>query len=149
MPTPSDSTDELSQQIEQPLLVACPPEVDRTTEWSAQLLNHLGIATSDATVNDAAVIQEKPVQIEDGRQKTTKLADSSGKGRDEDQCVFMDVTESPLPLLSASLHSSLEDREARFVRPSAPKSSAIDLQWSSRFGIDSHRVGNMRRPCEK
>lgn len=110
------------------------------------MLDHLDLAASDATVNEAALAQEKLSQTEDGCEKNMKENSPSGNSLEADRCNLMDICESSPPLLSTSPHSSLaEEREAEFVRHFAPTSSAIDLQWSSRLGISSHRVGQTRR----
>lgn len=147
MPTPSDSTDNLPLQLEsrtteRPAHTTCPPEDDRPTQWRVEVLDRLGQTAVRGEINDGPPSQQQESQ--------RAIADSPGpmdirydpeSSKTSEPIHLMEPTEPSPPSPGASPSGShMEDKDAELIQQPPPTSSALDLQYSARYGIDSTRV---------
>lgn len=146
MPTPSDSTDELPLQVEHPLHTTCPPDNDRHGEWRVQILDRLGRTASDTATTAASGASrqdEESTRIEADSLSPMAINVEVENTKVPDQTVAMDLSDpSPLMRSESPLGFQADDKDGEHVQPSAPLSSALDLQYSHRFGINSTRVSS-------
>lgn len=144
MPTPSDSTDALPLERQRSTHTTCPPEDDRPGQWRVEVLDRL-----DRTALDISLGSGESRQLEDPSSEAESPSPSDTiqdiQDQSEDQKVrhgaSMEPTESTPPPMDASpsvSHSDEKEVERRY--PTAPTSSALDLQYSIRYGIESTRV---------
>lgn len=138
MPTPRDSTDQLPLLLERSTHTTCPPEEDRPGQWRAEVLDRLGRAAL-STLSNSALGQQDGVPVEAEGPNPMDIAIDPAQDKISDQTSTMDLAEaSPLGGSPSSPHA--DDKEVEQVQPSAPTSSALDLYYSIRFGIESNRV---------
>ena len=137
MPTPRDSTDHLPLLLERPTHTTCPPEEDRPGQWRVEVLDRLGRAALDSTIGNRALRQQDgvPVEAESPEDMVVDLAHD----KTSDQINTMDLSEASLFGESPSSPHA-DDKEMEHVQPAAPTSSALDLYYSIRVGIESNRV---------
>ena len=139
MPTPRDSTDQLPLLLERSTHTTCPPEEDRPGQWRAEVLDRLGRAALESTLSDRAPGQQDGVPIEAEGPNPMDVAIDPAQDKTPDQTNTMDLVEASLLGGSpSSLHA--DDKEVEHAQLTAPTSSALDLYYSIRFGIESNRV---------
>lgn len=139
MPTPRDSTDHLPLLLERSTHTTCPPEEDRPGQWRVEVLDRLGRAALDSTLSNRAQRQHDGVPVETESPNSLDIPIDPSHDKISDQTNTMDLAEvSLLGESPSSLHA--DDKEVEHVQPSAPASSALDLYYSMRFGIESNRV---------
>ncbi len=139
MPTPRDSTDQLPLLLERSTHTTCPPEEDRTGQWRVEVLDRLGRAALESTPSNRALGQQDEVPVEAESPNTMDITSDPAYEKVSDQTSTMDLAE--VSLLGESPSSPhADDKEVEQVQPSAPTSSALDLYYSIRFGIESNRV---------
>lgn len=137
MPTPRDSTDHLPLLIERSTHTTCPPEEDRPGQWRVEVLDRLGRAVLDSTLGNRALRQQDGVPVE--AESPEDIAVDPAHDKTSDQINTMDLSEASLFGESPSSPHA-DDKEVEHVQPSVPSSSALDLYYSIRFGIESNRV---------
>ena len=137
MPTPSDSTDHLPLLLERSTHTTCPPEEDRP--WRVEVLDRLGRAILDSTLGNRALRQHDGVSVEAESPNTLDITIDPAHDKTSDQINTMDLAEASL-LGESPSSPHADDKELEHVQPSAPTSSALDLYYSIRFGIESNRV---------
>ncbi len=139
MPTPRDSTDQLPLLLERSTHTTCPPEEDRPGQWRVEVLDRLGRAALDSTLSRRALGQHDSVPVEAESPNTLDVTIETTHDKTSDQTNTMDLGEaSSLGDSPSSPHA--DDKEVEHVQPCAPTSSALDLYYSLRFGIESNRV---------
>lgn len=139
MPTPRDSTDQLPLLLERSTHTTCPPEEDRTGQWRVEVLDRLGRAALESTPSNRALGQQDEVPVEAESPNTMDITSDPAYEKVSDQTSTMDLAE--VSLLGESPSSPhADDKEVEQVQPFAPTSSALDLYYSIRFGIESNRV---------
>ena len=139
MPTSSESAD-VPLQIEHTLHATCPPDVDRPAEWRLQVLDHLNRAGSEAV---AAVVNESlhqgpmPTAERPSTPEDTTIArptkSTQGISHDTHHLNTDGVNDDPLEERSRS-------RDIGKFSLYPPTSSALDLPFSPRLGVESTRV---------
>ena len=139
MPTPRDSTDQLPLLLERSTHTTCPPEEDRPGQWRVEVLDRLGRAALNSALSDQAHIQHDDVSVEAESPSTLEIAIDPVQDKTSDQTTTMDLVEASLSGESPS-SPHVEDKELERVQLYAPTSSALDLYYSTRFGIESNRV---------
>ncbi len=147
MPTPSDSTTSLPLERERSTHATCPPEDDRSGQWTVEVLHELGRAAIEPTFDSGAIRPEEgsltgaasPGPLE------SSLDQSEDKPSDHatDVVTLMDPAEAS-PHSGGASPSNLHGHDKE-LEPHVPKSSALDLQYSIRYGIDSTRVSKIIR----
>ena len=145
MPTPRDSTDQLPLLLERSAHTTCPPEEDRAGQWRVGILDNLGRVALDSTLNNEELGQHDGIPVEGESQDTMDIVDPT-HDKTPDQIITMDLAEASLLGESPSSPHS-DDKEAERVQPSAPTSSALDLYYSIRSGIESNRVSAVQSSC--
>ena len=139
MPTPRDSTDQLPLLLERSTHTTCPPEEDRPGQWRVEVLDRLGRAALDSALSDRALGQHDDVSVEAESPSTLDITIDPVHDKTSEQTTTMDLVEASLSGESPpSPH--VEDKELERVQLYAPTSSALDLYYSTRFGIESNRV---------
>ena len=144
MPTPRDSSDHLPLLIERLTHATCPPEEDRPGQWRVDVLDRLGRAVLDSTHGNRALRQQDGAPIE--AESPEDIAVDSAHDKTSDQINTMDLSEASLFGESPSSPHA-DDKEVEHVQPSTPSSSALDLHYSIRFGIESNRVSIFESEC--
>ena len=144
MPTPSDSTDNIPLQLERSAHTTCPPETDRPGQWRREVLEHLdGVAAEDAHGDGAPQHQEAPAEEDSPGPMDTNH--ESAQEKTQDHTNIMETSEPSPQILGASPSSShADDKEGEQTLAPAPTSSALELQYSIRYGIESTRVCGSR-----
>lgn len=142
MPTPRDSTDRLPLLLERSNHTTCPPEEDRPGQWREEVLDRLGRAALDSTLSDRPLGQQDGVPVEAESPNTMDIAIDPVHDNICDQTSTMDLVEASLRDESPSSPRA-DDKEVEHVQSSAPTSSALDLYYSIRFGIESNRVNTI------
>lgn len=139
MPTPRDSTDRLPLLFERSTHTTCPPEEDRPGQWRVEVLDRLGRAALDGTFSNRVLEPQDGDHVEAESPNTMAITVDPAHDKTSDQTNTMDLAEaSSLGESPSSPHA--DDKEVEQVQPSAPTSSALDLYYSIRFGIESNRV---------
>lgn len=139
MPTPRDSTDQLPLLLERSTHTTCPPEEDRPGQWRVEVLDRLGRAALESAISNQALGQRDEVPVEAESPNTMEIAIDQGQDRTSDHVNTMDLAEASLLGESpSSLHA--DEKEVEQIQPSVSTSSALDLYYSIRFGIESNRV---------
>lgn len=147
MPTPSDSTTSLPLERERSTHTTCPPEDDRSGQWTVEVLDELGRAAIEPTFDSGAIRLEEGSLTGAASPGTleSSLDQSEDKPSDHaiDVATLMDPAEAS-PHSGGASPSNLhgDDKE---LEPPVTKSSALDLQYSIRYGIDSTRVSKVIR----
>lgn len=139
MPTPKDSTDQLPLLLERSTHTTCPPEEDRPGQWRVEMLDRLGRAALDSTLSSRALGQQDGVPVDTESPNTMEVIINPVHRKISDQINTMDSVETSL-LGESPSSPHADDKEMEQVQPSAPTSSALDLYYSIRFGIESNRV---------
>ena len=139
MPTPRDSTDHLPLLLERSTHTTCPPEEDRPGQWRVEVLDHLGRAVPDNALSDRVLEPQDDASNEAGSSNIKNIPMDPVHDKPSDQPNTMDLVETSL-LGESPLSPHADEKEVEQVQPSAPTSSALDLYYSSRFGIESNRV---------
>lgn len=139
MPTPRDSTDHLPLLLERSNHTTCPPEEDRPGQWRVEVLDRLGRAVLDSTLGNQALRQHDDVPVEAECPNTLDITVDPAHDKTSDQINTMDLAEASL-LGESPSSPHADDKELEHLQPSAPTSSALDLYYSKRFGIESNRV---------
>lgn len=145
MPTPSDSTSSLPLERERSIHATCPPDDDRSGQWRVEVLDRLGRAVGDP------IIGTVPGRHQEGSSSTPGTPDplDSNSNRPEDKpsdhainnVALIGPAEASPPLIGASPSSPhVDDKEAEPAHPTVTTSSALNLPYSIRYGIDSTRV---------
>ncbi|CAF9909919.1 hypothetical protein IMSHALPRED_008506 [Imshaugia aleurites] len=139
MPTPRDSTDQLPLLLERSTHTTCPPEEDRPGQWRVEVLDRLGRAALESAISNQALGQRDEVPVEAESPNTMEIAIDQGQDRTSDHVNTMDLAEASLLGESpSSLHA--DEKEVEQIQPSVSTSSALDLYYSIRFGIESNRL---------
>lgn len=139
MPTPRDSTDQLPLLLERSTHATCPPEEDRPGQWRAEVLDRLGRAALDSTLSNSVLGQQDGVPIEAESPNNMDITIDAAREKTLDHTNTIDLAEaSMLGESPSSPHA--DEKEVEHVQPSAPTSSALDLYYSIRLGIESSRV---------
>ena len=141
MPTPSDSTDALPLERERSAHTTCPLEDDRSGQWSVEVLDRLGRTGLNPTFENSGSWQpeDSSSKVELPGQLDT-IGDQS-EDKKPDHGPSMESADLTPPLAGASPSTSHVDyKEVEQIYPTAPTSSALDLQYSIRYGIESTRV---------
>lgn len=144
MPTPSDSTDSLPIQfeprIERPLHSTCPPEDDRPVQWRTEvLLEQTAVRGEISDGPPPQHVESQHAIADDPGPMDTAHDPESNKILDGIQ--VMESAEPSPPSPGASpCGSHVEDKETELTQKAPPTFSALDLQYSARYGIDSTRV---------
>jgi hypothetical protein len=150
MPTPSDSTDELALQLdprfERPTHTICPPDADRPAQWRVEVLDRMGDTSADGEIHDGRPELEHSLHTTADSPGLISTTYNPGlelePGKMPEQMQGMEPAEPSTPSLGASPSKSyVEDKESEQIQQPPPVSSALDLQYSARYGIDSTRVG--------
>ena len=140
MPTPKASTEQLPSLHGRSTHTTCPPEEDRTEQWRVEVLDRLGRAL-DSTLSSRALGQQDAVSVDAESPNTLEITIDQVHEKTSDQTSTMDLAEaSSLGESPSSLHA--DDKEVEQFQLSAPTSSALDLYYSIRFGVESNRVSN-------
>jgi len=139
MPTPSDSTDDLPLHLDSTAHSSCPPEaIDRPGEWRVQVLDRLELAASDAALGAASSRRSEQIHTEPDADEPMDGPAESTEVKATENTTMPDITELSLPLLAASPScSNDEEKEVEHVQPSASTFSALELHYSSDYGIES------------
>ena len=139
MPTPRDSTDQLPLLLERSTHTTCPPEEDRPGQWRVEVLDRLGRAALESAISNQALGQQDEVPVEAESPNTMEIAIDQGQDRTSDHVNTMDLAEaSLLGEIPSSLHA--DEKEVEQIQLSVSTSSALDLYYSIRSGIESNRV---------
>lgn len=142
MPTPSDSTTSLPLERERSIHTTCPPDDDRSGQWRVEVLDQLGRAAVNPTFDSAARRPQEGPSSEAGSPGPieSSLDRSEDKASDHatENVAVMEPAEAS-PHLGGASPSNFHVADME-VGPTAPTSSALDLQYSIRYGIDSTRV---------
>lgn len=139
MPTPRDSTDQLPLLLERPTHTTCPPEEDRPGQWRVEAFDRFGRAALDSTLSSRALGHQDGLPVDAESPNTMEATINPAHGKISDQINTMDLAEASfLGESPSSPHA--DDKEVEQAQPSAPTSSALDLYYSIRFGIESNRV---------
>ena len=104
-----------------------------------EILDRHGRAALDSTLNARAQGQQDAVPIEAESPNTMDITIDPAHDKTSDQTNTIDLAEASL-LGESPSSSHADDKEVEQVQPSAPTSSALDLYYSIRFGIESSRV---------
>ena len=139
MPTPRDSTDHLPLLLERSTHTTCPPEEDRPGQWRVEVLDRLGRAAPDNALSDQVLEPQDDAPDEAGSPNIKDMTMDPVHDKRSDQPNTMDLAETSL-LSETPSSPHTDEKEVEQVQPSAPTSSALDLYYSSRFGIESNRV---------
>lgn len=142
MPTPRDSTDRLPLLLERSTHTTCPPEEDRPGQWRVEVLERLGRTTPDSTPSHRTMGQEDGMFVEAESPNTMDITIDPAHEKTVDQTNTMDLGEASL-LGESPSSPHTDDKEVEQAQPSAPTSSALDLYYSIRFGIESNRVSKI------
>ena len=141
MPTPSDSTDALPLERERSAHTTCPPEDDRSGQWRAEVLNTLDRTGLDSTIVSGE--SRRPQDLANEARCHSPLDTLLDQPEDQrpKPGPHTDPAESTTPLVGASPYSShTDEKEVEQSYPAASTSSALDFQYSIRYGIGSTRV---------
>ena len=138
MPTPRDSTDQLPLLLERSSHTTCPPEEDRPGQWRAEVLERLGRTALNNTFGNRALGQHDDGSVE---AESPTILDTIETMHDKtsDQTATIDLAEASF-LGDSPSSPHADDKEVEHVQPSASTSSACDLYYSLRLGIESNRV---------
>lgn len=139
MPTPRDSTDHLPLLLERSTHTTCPPEEDRPGQWRVEVLDRLGRAALDSTLSERALGQQDDVPVESESPNAMDITIDPAHDKTSDQTNTMDLAEASL-LGESPSSPHADDKEEEHVQPSASTSSALDLYYSIRSGVESNRV---------
>lgn len=139
MPTPRDSTDRLPLLLERSTHTTCPPEEDRPGQWRVEVIDRLGRMAPDSTLNERATGQQDGVFVEAESPNTMDISINPAHEKASNQTNTMELAEASL-LGESPSSPHADDKEVEQAQPSAPTSSALDLYYSIRFGIESNRV---------
>ena len=147
MPTPRDSTDDLSLPTEPSAHTSCPPEtVGRPSQWSQQVSGDVqqAIVNADPQSGSSQRIQNSSASFTSPG-PIANACDRVGAGREtiEDMTGYVESTPPRLPGSPRSMHEDEKDREPLCAAESV--SSATDLTYSVTYGIPSCRVFD--HPC--
>lgn len=146
MPTPRDSTDQLPLLLERSTHATCPPEEDRPGQWRTEVLDRLGRAALESTLGNRVLGQQDGVPVEAEGPNPTDIAIDPAQDKTSDHTSTLDLAEASLLGGSpSSLHA--DDKEVEQAQPTAPTSSALDLYYSIRFGIEINRVSIVELWC--
>ena len=146
MPTPRESTDQLPLLLERSSHTTCPPEEDRPGQWRVEVLDRLGRAALDSTLSSRVLGQHDELLVEAESPSALDITVDPTHGKTSDQTNTMDLAEASL-LGESPSSPHADEKEVEHVQPSPPTSSALDLYYSVRFGIESNRVGFMESRC--
>ena len=103
------------------------------------MLDHLGRAAPDNALSDQVLEPQDDTPDEAGSPSIKNITIDPAHDKPSDQPNTMDLAETSL-LGESPSSPHADEKEAEQVQPSAPTSSALDLYYSSRFGIESNRV---------
>lgn len=104
-----------------------------------EVLDRLGRAALDSAISNQALGQDDGVPVEAESPSNLDIPIDPAHDKTSDHANSMDFAEaSPLGEMPSSPQA--DDKEIERVQPSTPKSSALDLYYSIRFGIESNRV---------
>ena len=144
MPTPSESTDALPLERERSVHTSCPPEDDRSGQWRVEVLDRLNRTALDTPLESGESLQPEE---QSGKAESPGLLEPTAhrsEGNKADHGVSMDSAElTPSPAGASPSTSHVEYKEIDQTHPTAPTSSALDLPYSIRYGIESTRVRPM------
>lgn len=142
MPTPSDSTTSLPLERERSIHTTCPPDDDRSVQWTVEVLDEMGHAAVNHDFDSGATRPQEGPSSEAGSpgplERSLDRSEDKASDHATENVTAMEPAEASLHSGDASPSSfHVDDKE---VEPTAPTSSALDLQYSIRYGIDSTRV---------
>ncbi|KAL2048985.1 hypothetical protein ABVK25_010737 [Lepraria finkii] len=144
MPTPGDSTDQLpllEPRFERQAHATCPPDEDRPGQWRVEVLDRLGRTGLDIAPDVATPQQEETPPVGPEFPGPMDRTNDSIESKAPEKTTAMDPAPPSPPLPDASPSSShVDDKEAERIHPTPATSSALDLQYSIRYGIDSTRL---------
>ena len=141
MPTPSESTDALPLERERPVHTTCPPEDDRSGQWRVEVLDRLNRTALDTTLESGESRQpEEPSSKAESPGPLPSSTDRS-EGNKADNGASMESADlAPSPAGASPSTSHVEYKEVDQIHPTTSTSSALDLPYSIRYGIESTRV---------
>lgn len=146
MPTPRDSTDELPLHSERSH-TTCPPEDDRPGQWRVEVLDHLSRGVLDNALSDGTPLHSEKRPDEVDSPGTMDISNDTAPDRAIGQTSIPDSAgSSPLNVAESLLSSHTDDQE---IRPPGSTSSALDLYYSIRYGIESSRVRYTCNICKR
>ena len=140
MPTPRDSTDDLSLQLEPITHTSCPPEnVDRNEAWREETLSQIQHVFADAAGNSIPSRRVESNQVGDQGHAQVETCHNSESNDliGQSPC---DAGSSPLPIIASPQSSNEEENEPERSRTTGITSSALNLSYSVRYDIGSPRV---------
>lgn len=142
MPTPSDSTTSLPLERERSTHTTCPPDDDRSGQWRVEVLDRLGRAAINPTFVSGATRPQEGPSSEAGspgllENSLDRPEDKASDHATENVASMEPAEASPHSGCASPSNLHVDDKE---VEPTAPTFSALDLQYSMRYGIDSTRV---------
>lgn len=153
MPTPGDSTDQLhllEPRFERQAHATCPPDEDRPGQWRVEVLDRLGRTGLDIAPDVATPQQEETPPVGPEIPGPMDRTNDSIESKAPEKTTAMDPAPPSPPLPDASPSSShVDDKEAERIHPTPATSSALDLQYSIRYGIDSTRVSRALEPAQR
>ena len=153
MPTPSDSTDQLpllEPRFERQAHTTCPPDEDRPGQWRVEVLDRLGRTGLDIAPDVATPQQEETPPMRPESPGPMDTTNDSVENKAPEKTTAMEPAPPSPPLPDASPSSShVDDKEAEQIHPGLATSSALDLQYSIRYGIDSTRVSRAPEPAQR
>ena len=142
MPTPRDSTDDLPLQLEPTTHTSCPPESsDRNEAWREETLSQIQHVFADVA---GIVTPTRRLESSQPDGENLALTETCNERRHDgmmDRVPCNGLTDqSPPPMASSPQSSSEEEREPEEVYMAGMTSSALELSFSTRYGIGSPRV---------
>lgn len=144
MPTPSDSTDQLplfEPRFERQAHTTCPPDEDRPGQWRVEVLDRLGRTGLDIAPDVGTSRQEESTPMEAESPGPMDMTNESMESKAPENATAMEPAPPSSPLPDASPSSShVDDKETEQIHLAPATSSALDLQYSIQYGIDSTRV---------
>jgi hypothetical protein len=145
MPTPNDSTVALSLERERSTHTTCPPDDDRSGQWRVEVLDQLGRTAIDSPFEHDTSRQQERLDSEARNLGPLDASIETADDKVSEHGPMMDSAGLSPPVSGASPSSShVDEKEVEHIQPPAPSSSALDLQFSIRYGIDSKRVCQMK-----
>jgi len=111
------------------------------------VLDRLGRAAVNPTFDSGAIRQQEGPSSEAGSpdplESSLERPEDKASDRATEHVALMEPMKTSLHLDGASpSNSQMDDKELEQTHPTTPTSSALDLPYSIRYGIDSTRVCN-------
>ena len=141
MPTPSDSTDDIPLHPERSAHT-CPFENEISGEWRVAVLDSIGRATLESTRSSGALQQlEPPPTAETESLRPMGVANEPAEEKIGDCMTLIEPSEGSSPDSDVSPSAShADEKDGEHIQLPVPSTSALDLHYSIRYGIESTRV---------